>query len=296
VPMAGTLRKMAGTTPRFLIVGGTGLVGGAIRTGLSKRSAGVRATTRHPNTTAVSNTEWVQCDVCRDTLPTNLFADIQRAFLMAPTGHVDQYAVLSPLILAAKRAGVERIVLMSAQGVDASDEIPFRKAELELRHAGIDFAIIRPAWFMQNFHTFWGDAIRRRGRIELPAGKGKVVFVDTRDVAAVAEALLTADSIENCEIDVTGQEALDHAQAASILSDATGNKIEYEDIEPGRFLRTLISDGIAPDYAALIAAMFDEVRAGGPIRTTDHVQRLTGCAPRSLFSYGRDHSEQLQPR
>jgi uncharacterized protein YbjT (DUF2867 family) len=149
---------------------------------------------------------------------------------------------------------------------------------------------------MQNFHTFWGDAIRRRGRIELPAGKGKVVFVDTRDVAAVAEALLTADSIENCEIDVTGQEALDHAQAASILSDATGNKIEYEDIEPGRFLRTLISDGIAPDYAALIAAMFDEVRAGGPIRTTDHVQRLTGCAPRSLFSYGRDHSEQLQPR
>jgi uncharacterized protein YbjT (DUF2867 family) len=265
VPMAGTLRKMAGTTPRFLIVGGTGLVGGAIRTGLSKRSAEVRATTRHPNTTAVSNTEWVQCDVCRDTLPTNLFADIQRAFLMAPTGHVDQYAVLSPLILAAKRAGVERIVLMTAQGVDASDEIPFRKAELELRDAGLDFAIIRPAWFMQNFHTFWGEAIRRRGRIELPAGRGKVVFVDTRDVAAVAEALLMADSVENCEIDVTGEEVL-------------------------------ISDGVAPGYAALIAAMFDEVRAGGPIRTTDHVQRLTGRAPRSLFTYGRDHSEQLRPR
>jgi uncharacterized protein YbjT (DUF2867 family) len=287
---------MAGTTPRFLIVGGTGLVGAAIRVGLLKRSSGLRATTRHRNRSEVPNTEWVQCDVCGDTLPTNLFAGIQRAFLMAPSGHVDQYSILSPLILAAKRAGVERIVLMTAQGVDASDEIPFRKAELELRDTGINFAILRPAWFMQNFHTFWGDVIRRKGRIEVPAGKGKVVFVDTRDVAAVAEALLMADSIENCEIDVTGQEVLDQAQAASILSDATGHIIQYEDIEPGRFLRKLISDGIAPDYAALIAAMFDEVRAGGPICTTDHVQRLTGHAPHSLFSYGRDHSEQLRPQ
>jgi uncharacterized protein YbjT (DUF2867 family) len=286
---------MAGATPRFLIVGGTGLVGGAIRVGLSKRGAGVRATTRHRDTSEVPNTEWVQCDVCGDGLPVNLFAGIQRAFLMAPTGYVDQYSILSPLILAAKRAGVERVVLMTAQGVDASEEIPFRKAELELRDAGIDFAILRPAWFMQNFHTFWGEAIRRAGRIEVPAGKGKVVFVDTRDVAAVAQALLTADSIENCEIEVTGQEVLDHAQAASILSDATGHKIEYEDIEPGRFLRRLISNGIAPDYAASIAAMFDEVRTGAPICTTEHVQRLTGHAPRSLFCYARDHSEQLRP-
>jgi uncharacterized protein YbjT (DUF2867 family) len=183
---------------------------------------------------------------------------------------------------------------MTAQGVDASDEIPFRKAELELRVAGINYGILRPAWFMQNFHTFWGDDIRRKGRLEVPAGKGKVVFVDTRDVAAVAEALLMADSIENCEIEVTGQEVLDHAQAASILSDATGRAIHYEDVEPGHFLRKLISDGIAPDYAALIGAMFDEVRSGGPLGTTDHVQRLTGRAPHSLYSYGRDHSEQLQ--
>ena len=287
---------MAATTPRFLIVGGTGLVGAAVRAGLSDRGARVRTTTRHRKASPVPNTEWVQCDVCTDALPPDLFAGIERAFLMAPTGHVDQYAILSPLILAAKRAGVERIVLMTAQGVDVSDEFPFRKAELELAGTGVDFAIIRPAWFMQNFHTFWGEAIRRRGRIEVPAGKGKVVFVDTRDVASVAQALLTADAIEHREIDVTGQEVLDHAQAASILSDATGNDVEYEDVEPARFLRTLISEGIAPDYAALIAAMFDEVRAGAPTRTTDHVRRLTGHAPRSLFTYARDHAEQLRPR
>jgi len=287
---------MAGTAPRFLIVGGTGLVGAAIRAGLSKRGAGVRATTRHCSTSKVPNIEWVRCDVCGGTLPANLFAGIQRAFLMAPSGHVDQYSILSPLILAAKRAGVERIVLMTAQGVDVSDEIPFRKAELELRDAGVNFAILRPAWFMQNFHTFWGEAIRRDGCIEVPAGKGKVVFVDTRDVAAVAEELLMAGSVESCEIEVTGREVLDHTQAASILSDATGHEIRYEDIEPGRFLLKLIADGVSADYAALIAAMFEEVRTGGPIHTTDHVQRLTGQAPRSLFSYGRDHSEQLRPR
>jgi uncharacterized protein YbjT (DUF2867 family) len=286
---------MAGSTPRFLIVGGTGLVGGAIRAGLSKRGADVRVTSRRPITSKLSDAEWISCDVCAP-LPAQMFAGIHRAFLMAPTGHADQYSILSPLLRAARRAGVERVVLMTAQGVDSSDEIPFRKAELELRGAGIDFAIIRPAWFMQNFHTFWGEGIRSRGRIEVPGGNGKLVFVDTRDVAAVAEALLIADSIENREIDVTGQEALDHAQAAAILSQATGRKIEYEDVDPGRFLRNLIANGIAPDYAALIGAMFEEVRAGGTIRTTDHVRRLTGHPPRSLSSYGRDHSEQLRPR
>jgi uncharacterized protein YbjT (DUF2867 family) len=284
---------MAGRTPRILIVGGTGLVGGAIRASLSKQGVAVRATTRHGNASD-RHVEWVQCDLVGATVPPNLFAGIQCAFLMAPTGHVDQYSILSPLILAAKRAGIERIVLMTAQGVDASDEIPFRKAELELCAAGISYGILRPAWFMQNFHTFWGDDIRRKGRLELPAGKGKVVFVDTRDVAAVAEAMLTAASIERCEIEVTGREVLDHAQAASILSDATGRTIHYEDVDPGHFLRKLISDGIAPDYAALIAAMFDEVRTGGPLGTTDHVQRLTGRAPRSLYAYGQDHSEQFQ--
>lgn len=287
---------MGRTIPRFLIVGGTGLVGGAIRESLSKRGALVRATTRHRNAPEIQNTEWVQCDVCTKTVPANLFAGIERAFLMAPAGLVDQFAVLSPLILAAKRAGVERIVLMTVQGADVSDEIPFRKAELELRVAGINYGILRPAWFMQNFHTFWGDDIRRKGRLELPAGKGKVVFVNTRDVAAVAEALLMADSIENCEIEVTSQEVLDHARAASILSHATGRTIHYEDIEPSHFLRKLISDGIAADYAALIAAMFEEIRAGGPISTTQHVQRITGHAPRNLFSYGRDYSEQLLRR
>ena len=123
-----------------------------------------------------------------------------------------------------------------------------------------------------------------------------MVFVDTRDVAAVAEALLTADFIENCEIEVTGQEVLDHAQAASILSAATGHEIRYEDIRPDRFLQALISGGIEPDYAALIAAMFEEVRGDGPVRTTNEVQRWTGQAPRTLFTYARDHSEQLRPR
>lgn len=282
--------------PRFLIIGGTGLVGGAIREGLARQGALVRTTTRHCNPPEAPNTEWVQCDICTDTVPTELFAGIKRAFLMAPTGHIDQYSILSPLILAARRAGVERIVLMTAQGVDASDEIPFRQAELELHGTGINYGILRPAWFMQNFHTFWGEDIRRKGCIEVPAGQGRVVFVDTRDIAAVAVELLMADFIENCEVDVTGQDVLNHTQAASILSDATGQTIHYVDVEPSHFIRKLVSDGIAPDYAALIAAMFDEIRAGAPICTTDHVRRITGRPPRSLFSYAKDHSEHLRQR
>ncbi|MEZ4815305.1 MAG: hypothetical protein R3A80_08900 [Bdellovibrionota bacterium] len=40
---------------------------------------------------------------------------------------------------------------------NASEETPFRKAEVELENSGLNYNIIRPNWFFQNFNTFLGS-------------------------------------------------------------------------------------------------------------------------------------------
>jgi uncharacterized protein YbjT (DUF2867 family) len=47
---------------------------------------------------------------------------------------------------------------------------------------------------MQNFVNYYGYTIKAQNAIYLPAGEGKVSFVDVRDVAAVAAKLLTKNN------------------------------------------------------------------------------------------------------
>jgi uncharacterized protein YbjT (DUF2867 family) len=280
---------------KILVTGGTGAVGSEVVKRLLSAGVPVRATTRRPPLDpGTAGVEWLPFEVgARGAECGRLLDGIERVFLMAPTGYVDQYALLSPWIEAARVSRVARVVLMTAQGVDADDRIPFRRAELELIDAGLGYAILRPAWFMQNFHTFWGHGIRRQGVLAVPAGDGRLVFVDTRDVAEVAATLLLADSVEDQAVDVTGPEACDHAYAAAVLAAATGRSVRYENVAPEVCFRTLVAWGMPDDYAGLVLEMFAEVRDGGAVNVTNVVERITGHRPRDLATYARDYRAHL---
>ncbi len=44
---------------------------------------------------------------------------------------------------------------------------------------------------MQNFVNFFGHTIKTQNAFYIPAGDGKVSFVDVRDIAVVATEILT---------------------------------------------------------------------------------------------------------
>jgi uncharacterized protein YbjT (DUF2867 family) len=70
----------------------------------------------------------------------------------------------------AAAAGVSHVTYLSAHGTDsAPPETAMRRAELDLvGRPGVTHAILRPAWFMQNFgETFLKPA---GGAIAVPAG------------------------------------------------------------------------------------------------------------------------------
>lgn len=280
---------------RFLVIGAAGTVGANIAKLLVASGANVRGTTsRKANAGLKSGIEWVHLNLATGDGVAEAFEGVQRAFFLAPPGFADQQRLLSPLIIEAKRRGLEKVVLMSAMGANAADT-PFRRAEIELEKSGVPYNIIRPNWFMQNFNTFWIQGINGQGKILLPVGKAKASFIDARDIAAVAARLLATDDLNNRDFDLTGPGALDHHQVARILSEATGRTVVYEEIAPATLRKGLLAAGVPPDYAEFLLVILGFLEQGYAERTTGEVRRLLGREPIAFAEYARDHATAWMP-
>jgi uncharacterized protein YbjT (DUF2867 family) len=213
------------------------------------------------------------------------FDGIDRAFFISPPGFADQYKILSPLIQEAKRRGLKKVVLMTAMGANAVETTPFRRAEIELEKSGLNYNIIRPNWFLQNFSTFWAEGIKTNNLIALPAGQAKVSFIDARDVSEVAANLLIDDRRNNKDFDLTGPIGVDHLEVAESIGNAMGRRIDYKDIPSDVLKSKLVGAGFPVDYVDFMMSIFGFLREGYNARTTSHVAEILGRNPLSLSDY-----------
>jgi len=270
-----------------LVIGASGTVGSE----LSRLLAAQGQTVRRATSQAPTHGDQVQVDLVSGRGIAAALDGVDRAFLLAPPGHTNQHELLGPVIDAARERGLRRVVLMSAMGANADDHAPLRRAELQLERSGLPWNVIRPNWFMQNFHTFWLHGILAQGCILLPVGRAKGSFIDARDIAAVAASLLSRDDLAGRDFDLTGAEALDHDEVAALIARETGRDIRFQDITPEAMLEGLIGAGLPRDYAEFLVLILGFFKAGYAERTTDAVQVITGRAPRRIADYVREHRQ-----
>lgn len=272
-----------------LVIGASGQIGATLADLLAAQGQTVRrATSRAPSKPGEVTVNMATGEGLAAALAGAL-AGADQLFLMCPPGFANQHELLIPAIDAAKAAGVRKVLLLSAMGANADDSIPLRQAELHLERSGLAWNVIRPNWFMQNFHTFWHHGIQTQGQIFLPVSNAKGSFIDTRDIAAVAARLLSSDDFVNAAHDLTGSEALDHTQVAAILSQAAGRTIGYTDIPEDAMRQGLLGAGLPPDYAEFLLVILGAFKAGFAERISDGVQRITGRAPIRFEQYAQDH-------
>lgn len=276
-------------TGKILVTGATGTVGRHVVAGLLAKGEAVVAATR--NATAVAGAEARSFDIANTATHQAVFADVDRAYVLVPSGYLDAHRFLIPLIETAAAAGV-KVVLQSVMGVDADDELPYRKAEIALETSGTAYVILRPNWFADNFHMFWGEGIKH-GVIALPAGTGASSFVDVRDIAAAAVAAMTSSAFDGKAYELTGPQALTYAEAAANLSKATGKPIRYQATNDEDFIAMLTGAGVPADFAGFMASIFHPVREGWTARVTGDVEKLSGRKPTGLADYAHDHREAL---
>ncbi|MEL6181154.1 MAG: NAD(P)H-binding protein, partial [Myxococcota bacterium] len=274
----------------FLVLGSTGTVGAHLSQLLVNAGHTVRGATRTPAQHPIAGVEAIPFDYSDPGTFAAALDGVERLFLLTPPGYADAAALLNPFLTEAFTAGLERIVLMTAQGVEHNDAIPLRQVELTLEASGTPFVHLRPSWFSQNFHTFWGHGLRQHNTLALPAGDARVGFIDARDIAAAAAGALTREDIAlDRGYELTGPEAITHAEAAVHLSRALERTITYQNIDDDAFRAQLAPSGLPDAYIDLLVGLFASVRAGAAASVTHDVKLLSGSEPRSVATYALDH-------
>lgn len=279
-----TLTKEVLMSQPILVIGASGTVGSEIVRVLKSGGRSVRTTTSKPATESGK----VHVDLATGEGLDAAFAGVDRAFFLSPGGYADPYAILAPLIAKAKAAGLKKVVLMTANGVETNPEAPMRCAEIELENSGLPYNIIRPNWFMQNFNTYWVYGIKEHGAIRLPVGDGKAGFIDSRDISAVAAKLLTDDSRSGRAFTLTGPELLTHAEVAKVISDVTGKKVTFTDVEPEELKSVLLGAGLSADYTEILLTLLGFLKAGYSAVVNGTVKEILGRDPIDFKTYAKD--------
>jgi uncharacterized protein YbjT (DUF2867 family) len=275
---------------RILVLGSTGNVGKPLVQSLLSAGESVVAASRQPAPAQLqANLQQVRFDLSDPSTFAPALENVDRVYIVAPPGHFDTYSLLGPFLDAAL-AAPRKIVLQSADGVQFNDQAPLRRVEMRLEASGHPYVLLRPNWFMDNFHTFWYPPIQAAGVIPLPAADSRSAFIDALDIADAASAALRSNEFDGQAFSLTGPEALTYAEAAEILSRHAGRTIRYQHVEDADFSQAMIAAGLPPDYAGFLTLLMSFVRQGAASQVSDAVQRITGQAPRTLEAYAQRYA------
>ncbi|MDP4507724.1 NAD(P)H-binding protein [Nonomuraea turcica] len=201
-------------------------------------------------------------------------------------GFVDAHRAVIDL---AAQAGVAQVVTVSVRGASPGEKLGggmHGEVDAHLRKSGLPWTILQPTGFMQNLPRDVRD-----GCLYGSYGPKQVNYIDTRDIAEVAAALLTRPVGPDRDHVLTGPESLSHEQIAEAIGAAIGRPVRYVDLPLPEMAAHLEWQGIPQPHAGDLAALMAETGDGRWATTTTTVEDLTGRPPRPLSAYLADHKD-----
>ncbi len=205
---------------------------------------------------------------------------VDRVFLIGPPMVMELDQLFKPFLQFLKEKGINKIVYMGAMGLDKVPSMPIHTNAIQLlSDMGFTYSVIRPTFFAQNFKNYEGDNIERFGIVYASGGDGKVSFIDARDIASSAAAVLTSDEKWGISVDITGSALYSYSDAADLLSNILGKKISSPNPTPEEYKNTLIQAGAPAFVGDYMNEVYGMIRAGYTNVVTNGVKELTGKDP-----------------
>jgi uncharacterized protein YbjT (DUF2867 family) len=142
------------------------------------------------------------------------------------------------LIAAARSAGVEQFVFVSAHGFSRDSPVALARAKVAteeaLERSGLNYTILRPALFMESWiSVVLGSQIQVRSRIQVMGDpERRYPFVSARNVADLALAVLGHPDCEKKKIPLSVQ-SVSFGQLVQWISEVVGRTISVEPVPPG---------------------------------------------------------------
>lgn len=286
--------------PRIAIAGGTGRVGSTLTGLLASDPVDIVVLTRRPDAAQTPNGVSIAgIDFDQPHSLKNALRGADRLFVAHGTSP-QQVANEVAMIDAAVAAGVRQIVKLSALG-PASRLNPFAwhtQIEAHLAQQPVASTVLRPSAFV--------DILKRAGGQVAAdswagaAGKGRVNFIDTRDIADAARVALLEEFNPESQraYHLTGPRAWTMGQVADELSRLLGRTVVYKHRSTEEQRAALLTDGLPPLIAELLVGLDQVFRESVLSETTSTFEELTGKAPRTLPQWLAENIESFrnQPR
>ncbi|MES0884008.1 NAD(P)H-binding protein [Roseibium sp. SCP14] len=270
---------------KILVTGATGNIGGAVLRSLLDKGFSVRAGSTNPDNAAFSSEVEKTKLVYRETdTVTAALEEVAGVYLIAPPMDPFAHEVLIPFIDEARDAGVEHIILNSSFGVELEDDDALRITEKHLMNSGVNYTIFRPNFVMENFSTGFISPMLETGRILLAAADARTSFISCEDIGAAA-ARAFRHKLYGREFNLSGPEAIDHADVARMISEYSGKDIQYQAISEDDMLDGARAQGMPEASVQMLGGLYHLTRQGVMARVFDDVETITGVAPQTFARF-----------
>jgi uncharacterized protein YbjT (DUF2867 family) len=276
----------------FLVTGATGNVGHEVVRALAGAGEAVRALTHggspDPATAGsdLAGVEVVTGDLDHPETLRGPLAGVRGVFLLP--GYADMDAVVGEI----RRAGIDRVVLLSGSSARSGDESNavtayMLRSERAVEAAGGRWTILRPFGFMANALR-WRDQLAEGDVVQEPFAAVPIAVVDPFDIAAVAAAALLEDGHDGQTYLLSGPESLTAGDRVRILGEALGRELRLDALDEEQ-ARAKLTAEMPAEY---VDAFFDFYVDGGldESEVSPAVRDLLGRSPRSFREWAAEHA------
>lgn len=271
-----------------LVVGGTGMLGGQVVSGLLARGKQVRALVRVGSD--ATRLEALGATTARGDMmePESLLRamDGVEAVITSAAGYTrhrkGDSAVIDTvgninLVDAASRAGIRRFVLTSILTCDQTPDVPHfwhkKLTEDRLEELGVPFVALRPGAFLDQITRF-GDPFSE-GRITwFGSSSVPLTFVLTADLAGYLAAAVDAAGVEGQRIDIGWDRPVSMQEIADISAQLLGREVQ------------VVLNPINP-MAKDLGAMMDWFQSGRYVADTSRQREVFGLPPTAKDAVAR---------
>lgn len=275
---------------RVLVIGGTGTVGRQVVSQLLARGTNVRALSRKPAASDLPDgVEAVNGDLTEPATLAGPLDGVDAVFLVwtAPPQTVNAVVErvarsTSRLVLLTSPHKTPHPLFQQPNPMAAM----FAGIERAIEEAGLAWTFLRPGMFAANALGWWGGQIRSGDVVRWPYGETPTAPIHEADIAAVAVRALLDGGHETKEYVLTGPESLTQREQVTIIGEALGRPLRFEELSPEEARGELPFPPMAMDM--LLAAW--SAALGHPALVTSIVEQLTGHPPRTFREWADEHA------
>ncbi|KXX67082.1 NAD(P)H-binding protein [Flammeovirga sp. SJP92] len=218
-----------------------------------------------------------------------------RVFLVTPLMQNPE-AVTEKVLQSAQKNNVKHIVRSTAAGADSNGQIQMARwagnSEDLIKASSLNFTILRPYNFVQNYINYYGQTIKDYNGFYIPNGDAELSLLDVSDLGEIAAIALTSEEHYGKTYELSGLK-YSNDKIANIISDTLGRKISYIDVPEDQARESMLENQM-PEW--LVDAMMELnyiIKQGWSAGYGEDYKNITGKEYTSAETYFERNKDAL---